>query len=80
MKLNIDSYIRHAHHEVMVDTTPRAHNVASLRCKNCDKHIKWLSKSELMAIKSVMASTTHHGTKQGVKTRPVRKLTARRLR
>lgn len=77
MKLNIDSYIKHANHEMIVDRRPVAHNIASLRCKKCDKHIKWLSKDELQSIDNIMAST--HGTK-GVKTRPVRKPTARRLR
>ena len=70
MKLNFDSYLKHANHEILVDTQPRAHNIASLRCKSCDKHIKWLSRDELNSIQSIMA--TDHGTTQGVKTRPVR--------
>lgn len=77
MKLDHKSYLKHAYHEVVVDTTPVAHNIASLRCKTCDKHIKWLSHSELTSIQNIMG--THHGT-EGVKTRPVRKKSKRTLR
>ena len=70
MKLHKDSYIKHANHEIVVDENPRAHNIASLRCRQCDKHIKWLSKDELKSIKLIMAN--HYGTTPGVKTRPVR--------
>ena len=69
MKLNFDSYLKHANHEVVVDRRPVAHNIASLRCARCDKHLKWLSKTELAQIDLIMAS--NHGT-TGVKTRPVR--------
>ena len=70
MKLNFDSYLRHANHEMIVDERPVAHNIASLRCKSCNKHIKWLSRDELTKIKSIMAP--HYGSHEGVKTRPVR--------
>ena len=83
MKLNHKSFLKHANHEMIVDQRPVAHNIASLRCKKCDKHIKWLSKSELNSIETLMAQTPgsiDYGTTQGVKTRPVRKPTARRLR
>jgi hypothetical protein len=70
MKLNNKSYIRHANHEMVVDQRPVAHNIASLRCKSCDKHIKWLSRDELNSIQTIMA--THYGSTKGVKTRPVR--------
>ena len=71
MKLDINSYLKHANHEMVIDQRPVAHNIASLRCKKCDKHIKWLSRDELNSIQSIMA-TNHYGSK-GVKTRPVRK-------
>jgi hypothetical protein len=78
MKLDFNSYLKHANHEIMVDTTPVAHNVASLRCVKCDKHIKWLSKEELSSIQNIMAPT-HYGT-EGVKTRPVRSKSKKKLR
>jgi len=78
MKLDNKSFLKHANHEMVVDQRPVAHNTASLRCKRCDKHIKWLSKTELMAIQNIMAP--HHGSAQGVKTRPVRESTARHSR
>jgi hypothetical protein len=79
MKLDVNSFLKHANHEMVIDQRPVAHNIASLRCKKCNKHIKWLSRDELNSIQSLMA-TTNHGTPQGVKTRPVRESTARRSR
>ena len=70
MKLNFDSYLKHADHEMVIDERPVAHNIASLRCRRCNKHIKWLSRDELTKLKPIMAP--HYGTYTGVKTRPVR--------
>ena len=78
MKLDTKSFLKHANHEMVIDQRPVAHNIASLRCKKCDKHIKWLSRDELKSIQNIMAPD--HGTTQGVKTRPVRKASARTLR
>ena len=77
MKLDYRSYQKHANHEMIVDERPVAHNIASLRCVSCNKHIKWLSRDELKSIKTIMAP--HHGT-EGVQTRPVRESTARHSR
>ena len=78
MKIDTKSYSKHANHQMMIDERPVAHNIASLRCISCNKHVKWLSRDELTQIKSFMAP--HYGKKEGVKTRPVRKSTARHLR
>ena len=71
MKLDQRSYRKHANHEMVVDTTPVAHNIASLRCKKCNKHIKWLSRDELTQLYDIMAPNDY-GSFKGVKTRPVR--------
>lgn len=63
MKIDTKSYFKHADHEMVVDRRPVAHNIASLRCVRCDKHIKWLSQTELEQIERIMAP--HYGSNGG---------------
>jgi len=75
MKLHEQSFIKHQNHQMYVDSNPKTKkgqpvykHVASLRCRNCDQHIKWLSKDEANQIQSIMAQDIM--ASPGVTTRP----------